>query len=597
MSGESNGTLQRVAEAISDGIPIDWDTEKASRPDLTELLEELKKVETLAKVHGTAPGPVAMASAAGVAVADADVTRYTDLPDQVDESISEQPNRWGPLRILEKIGEGGFGEVYRAFDPALQIEVALKLWRPGEIGEDETERFLSEARKLARVRHPNVLTVHGAAEYDGRVGMWTDLLRGETLEERIAQGGTFSAKEASSIGIDICGALAAVHAAGLVHRDVKAANVMREQGGRIVLMDFGSGGELSAERTTLSGEPVFGTPIAMAPEQFETDTVGPAADIYSLGVLLFRLVSGRYPVEALTYLELKEKHSRREKLHLRDLRPDLPAEFVQVVERAIARESGDRFSSAGAMEQALATATGQATVRQPTPSPPVTIATPWWRRMLVPAAAAAAVVIAAILVWQTFFSSPGTLTASASLYRGTLSGYELLLPGASVAPGDGLSLEISGSDAMYVYILSEDETGVGYALFPVPGLEITNPLAPGETHRLPGEVNGRSVDWEVSSAGGRESIVVIASRKPLKSLEDDIAGFPAASRDRPVVHGQLSDDTMLALRGIGGLKESEIHGGAVSNVTLTELIASLPGDPEESRDPWFWQIQLENTGR
>ena len=255
---------------------------------------------------------------------------------------------WGPLALLESIGRGSYGEVYRAFDPALQIEVALKLWHPRWSESLSEEEFLREARTLARIRHPNVLSVLGAASHGGRVGMWSELVRGETLESCLARNGPYAAAEATVIGTDLCAALAAVHGSGLVHRDVKTTNVMRAEGGRIVLMDFGS-------VALAAGGPDggAGTPLTAAPEQLAGAPTGPTADLYSLGVVLYRLVSGRYPVEARTMEELLARHDRGVRTPLRDHRPDLPIGFIQVVERNLARSPSVRHPSAGALERAL----------------------------------------------------------------------------------------------------------------------------------------------------------------------------------------------------------------------------------------------------
>src|SRR5262249_48722819 len=149
-------------------------------------------------------------------------------------------------------------------------------------------------RTLARVRHRNVLSVLGAARHDGRVGMWTELVSGETLEESLARRGRFGDTEAARVGIELCRAQAAVHAAGLIHRDVKTRNVMRAEGGRIVLMDFGSVTRWSPLESADAEAFRVGTPLAMAPEQLSGAKLDPRADLYGLGVLLYRLVSGRY---------------------------------------------------------------------------------------------------------------------------------------------------------------------------------------------------------------------------------------------------------------------------------------------------------------
>jgi len=287
------------------------------------------------------------------------VDQRPDLPGLSDASSEDAgagnpiPGAWGSLAILEKLGEGSFGVVYRAYDPSLQRQVALKLLR---VAPGPSHELLEEAKRLARVRHANVLIVHGADLRDGAVGIWTELIAGATLEDYLAQNGPMGASEARAIGLDLCRALAAVHAHGLVHRDLKASNVMREHGGRIVLMDFGSVGI----STTTSSDNIYGTPLTMAPEQLLGGPVGPTADIFGLGTLLYRLTSGQYPLEARSVPELVEKHRAGAAIPLRDRRPDLPTDFVQVVDRATQSDPDARFPSAGAMERALSASTGTA---------------------------------------------------------------------------------------------------------------------------------------------------------------------------------------------------------------------------------------------
>jgi eukaryotic-like serine/threonine-protein kinase len=263
------------------------------------------------------------------------------------------PRRWGPLEILEKVGEGSFGEVYRARDLRLDRVVALKLLREGGAREGD-EEVLAEARLLARVRHPNVATVYGADRHDldgGRVGFWMEFIAGSTLAELLAEQGHFGAGEAALAGVEVCRALAAVHAEGIVHRDVKAQNVMRAKGGRIVLTDFGIGmdlrGDGAAERS------LSGTPLYLAPEVLAGEAATVRSDVYALGVLLYYLVTGSFPVRGRSLEELRRAHERGGARLLRDARPDLPERFVRAVEKALARDPAERHPSAGAFEKAL----------------------------------------------------------------------------------------------------------------------------------------------------------------------------------------------------------------------------------------------------
>lgn len=315
--------LLALAEAISDGRDVDWaDTESATE-DLDEraLVKHLRLVAGVASVHRS---------------------------DQPEPATDGTPTFWGSLSITERVGVGSFGAVYKAWDPRLARDVALKLLHR-EASEEAAAQLLAEGRRLARVRHPHVISVYGADQIDGRAGIWMELIEGRTLEQILRSEGPFGSREAALIGIDLCGALAAVHAQGLVHRDIKAQNVMREDGGRLVLMDFGAGQEQSAHTETRT----IGTPTYMAPEILKGQRATGASDIYSLGVLLFRLATGQYPYSGTTVDALQQAHEQGRRLRLSDARPDLPSSFVSVVERAVASDPADRFESAGAMQAAL----------------------------------------------------------------------------------------------------------------------------------------------------------------------------------------------------------------------------------------------------
>ena len=322
--------LIALAEAVADGRMLNWDAAESDThtEQELELVRELRMLAGLADAHRTIVGEFA-----------ADGT----------SEISDSPGHWGPLEVRERLGAGAFGSVYRAWDPRLAREVALKLLHVERLYDKTAPAVIEEGRLLARVRHPHVISVYGADQFEGRVGIWMEFIRGLTLEDVLRQHGVFGAREATSIGMDLCAALAAVHQVNLVHRDVKASNVMREEGGRIVLMDFGAGQELS--RT--NGRSMAGTPACMAPELFENGRATPQSDLYSLGVLLFRIVSGEYPVPGRTSEAVRAAHRGGEQRRLIDLRPDLPTQFVQVVERALARDPAQRFRTAGDMAAAL----------------------------------------------------------------------------------------------------------------------------------------------------------------------------------------------------------------------------------------------------
>jgi len=274
---------------------------------------------------------------------------------------------WCGLEILEEIGQGGFGRVYRAWEPTLAREVALKIIRPPEGQPAAVNAILREGQLLARVHHRNVVTIHGAQQIGNEIGLWMEFVRGRTLTDIVKHDGPRAAGEAALIGVTLCQALAAVHQTGVVHRDIKAHNVMREAGGRIVLMDFGAGQVLTEPG---DAHPI-GTPVYMAPEVLAGSRATARSDIYSLGVLLFYLVTGDYPVEGRTWTDFLIAHARSDRRHLADVRPDLPPRFVRVVERATMGSPDERYATPGAMLRELAdTATGEESAPAGRPTPP-----------------------------------------------------------------------------------------------------------------------------------------------------------------------------------------------------------------------------------
>ena len=267
---------------------------------------------------------------------------------------------WGTLRILGHIGRGRFGDVYRAWDAALDREVALKILPSSRSPEAIDVELVEEGRLMARVHHPNVVAVHGARHIGNEVGLWMELVKGRTLAADLGDRGPFGAEELTRIGIDLCRALGAVHEVGLVHRDVKPQNVLRDERGRIVLGDFGTGSQPSSELDAPVG--LVGTPAYLAPEIYEGRPATPSSDLYSLGTLLFHLASRAFPVAGGSIAALRAAHTRGQRSSLRLLRPDLPANLCDVIERAVAADPARRFPDAAAMAFALERVSGPAGV-------------------------------------------------------------------------------------------------------------------------------------------------------------------------------------------------------------------------------------------
>jgi eukaryotic-like serine/threonine-protein kinase len=340
--------LAEVAAAIADGTPVDWASveSSASTPEDREIIAQLRLLATVGIVARTGLGEPSPIFSAGIG---AGATTNRDEASTIEADGGIRPSHWRHLTVSEVVGRGGFGTVYRALDPKLDKVVALKLI-PASTSSPREAEGLGEGRRLARVRHPNVVTIHGADYDNGYFGLWMEFVRGRTLRQIVEQRGPFGSDEALLIGVEVARALAAVHGAGLIHRDVKAQNVMREDGGRLVLMDFGAGEDVRG----LAARPgTAGTPVYMAPEVLNGGRATRQSDIYSLGVLLFYLVTGTHPVSGQTWTDVRQAHQAGRRALLRDLRPDLPARFVRCVETLIAPAAADRVQTAGAAEALL----------------------------------------------------------------------------------------------------------------------------------------------------------------------------------------------------------------------------------------------------
>ncbi|MBN1441517.1 MAG: serine/threonine protein kinase [Planctomycetes bacterium] len=257
-------------------------------------------------------------------------------------------------RILGIVGQGGFATIYRAEDEKTGREVALKVLKPGlDLSSDITARFLREARALARLENPNIVRIYHVIDENGKLGLSMELIAGETLEQVLKKAGRLEPRAAARIGADLAAALDVVHEAGFIHRDIKCENVMREKGGRIVLMDFGISRSIDpTTRVTATGV-LVGTPVAMAPEQYEFQEADRRTDVYSLGCLLYRLLAGRHAITGDTVGEIRSRVLEADYPPLEELRPDVPADLAAIVKRAMRREPKRRYESARDMRDAL----------------------------------------------------------------------------------------------------------------------------------------------------------------------------------------------------------------------------------------------------
>jgi hypothetical protein len=263
--------------------------------------------------------------------------------------------RLGHYEVLEVLGRGGFGIVFRAFDEVLQRVVAVKVLAPELAATSPArKRFLREARSSAAVRHENLVQVH-AVDEDPLPYLVMEFIPGETLQQRIDRTGPLEPAEVIRIGRQIAEGLAAAHETGLVHRDIKPANVLLEGGAssRVKITDFGLARAVDDASLTRSGI-VAGTPMYMSPEQARGDALDHRSDLFSLGSVLYALCTGRPPFRASGTMPVLKRVCEEDPRPIREVIPEMPDGLCQIVDKLLAKDPDARFHSAREVADVLA---------------------------------------------------------------------------------------------------------------------------------------------------------------------------------------------------------------------------------------------------
>lgn len=265
----------------------------------------------------------------------------------------------GNYRVLTSLGQGGMARVYKAYQENLDREVAVKVLPPWYAADRNfVERFHLEAKLVARLTHPNIVTVHDASEHNGHLYIVMQLVDGGTLKQRLDallwQGMTMDTAEAVTIFSQLADSLAYAHAQGIIHRDIKPVNVLMDRSNRPILSDFGIAKVLVSTQLQLTHPGAgVGTPEYMSPEQCQGGPVDGRADIYALGVMLFEAMTGRTPFTGDNYPALAHSHIYEPAPRPASLNPAIHPAIEQVIMQALMKNPQQRFQRANDMAEAL----------------------------------------------------------------------------------------------------------------------------------------------------------------------------------------------------------------------------------------------------
>ncbi|KKN44777.1 hypothetical protein LCGC14_0689650 [marine sediment metagenome] len=335
-----------------------------------------------------------------------EVSAPTETIEALKEELTTGSTFADRYQIIEELGKGGMGKVYKVLDTKIKEKIALKLLKP-EIASDKNtiERFSNELKFSRKIRHENVCQMYDINEEKGTHYITMEYIHGEDLKRLIRKMGQMSAGQAISLAKQMCEGLAEAHKLGTVHRDLKPQNIMVDEEGKARIMDFGIARSLKGKGMTGAGV-MIGTPEYMSPEQVEGKDVDQRSDIYSLGVILYEMVTGRVPFEGDTPFTIGVKQKSEIPREPGELNSQVPSNLSSVIMKCLEKDKDKRYQSAGevrqeliSIEKGIPTTERIIPERKPITSREITV-TFGVKKLFIPALVVAAVITAAVVIWK-----------------------------------------------------------------------------------------------------------------------------------------------------------------------------------------------------